>query len=121
MHRSECPMVNCTGQDYAYQGNTTVASFGTQYHEYAAEWGVDYIEFYVDSKMYSRVTLATVANNRDPPTPSPFFPPEAMYMLLNTAVGVYTNQPVDESTVFPALHYIEYVRVAQPKPTFLFQ
>eukprot|EP01121_Diplochlamys_sp_Union-15-3_P002819 TRINITY_DN1266_c0_g1_i3.p1 TRINITY_DN1266_c0_g1~~TRINITY_DN1266_c0_g1_i3.p1 ORF type:complete len:266 (-),score=48.20 TRINITY_DN1266_c0_g1_i3:89-886(-) len=81
------------------------SNWATAYHEYAAEWGPDYITFLYDSKPYLTITPKS--------NPTPLLPPSPMYMLLNTAVGGPWPGPPGSETVFPTYHYIDYVAVAQ--------
>jgi hypothetical protein len=44
----------------------------------------------------------------------PQIPNSPMYWILNTAIGgSYPKTPPNDTTVFPAYHRIDYVRVAQ--------
>lgn len=87
-------------------GEFTGPDFTADFHTFAAEWTPTRIEWYVDG-------VIRFANNSGVPTGAPF------YVILNTAVGgIWPGNP-DETTVFPQLHEIDYVRVytrADPGP-----
>ena len=75
------------------------------FHEYAVEYDMTQISFFVDGKMYNKVTAEDGAIFHDVP----------YYVILNTAIGGPWPKPVDSNTVFPTYHVIDYVRVAQQK------
>jgi len=103
------PAQKCTGErgNTAQGGVSNIGSGGwaSQYHEYAAEWGVDYIAFVLDGKPYINITNSM--------NPKPAFPPSPMFFILNTAVGGPWPGPPTPETVFPTYHYLDYVAVAQ--------
>ena len=79
--------------------------FYEAYHEYAIEWTPARLTFFVDGAPY--------ASFSDPAT----LPMNYHYMMLNTAVGGEWPGSPSAGTMFPAYHYIDYVRVAQ-KPSY---
>lgn len=80
------PAKNCTGSD----GNTQVTGYANlttwreTFHEYAVEWDVDYVDFYLDGVLYNHVNASSKGYPGDVP---PILPTAAFYILLNTAVG----------------------------------
>ncbi len=86
-------------------GNHTVLppDWGTGFHEYAVEYSDSHVAFVVDGYTYSNVTQEDGAVFFDVP----------WYIILNTAVGGPWPRPVDNETVLPTYHRIDYVRVSQ--------
>jgi beta-glucanase (GH16 family) len=81
--------------------------FDTQYHVFAAEWGQDYIDFFVDGFLYQRITPADVTGQWVFDTP--------FFMILNIAVGGnYVGAPAND-TPFPQSLIVDYVRVYRQK------
>ncbi|MEM8530191.1 MAG: family 16 glycosylhydrolase [Chloroflexota bacterium] len=91
--------------------STTVSDTSQNYHTYAIEWEPDEVRWYIDD-------VQTHTWN------GPNISDEPMQIILDTAVGGDWPGAPDDSTVFPAYHYIDYVRVWQrngdtpdPQPT----
>ena len=82
-------------------GTVDVETYYTEFHEYAVEWTPSKLTFFVDGVGYK--TYA------DPG----MVPVNEHFMMLNTAVGGSWPGSPDESTIFPAYHHIDYVRVSQ--------
>jgi beta-glucanase (GH16 family) len=79
-------------------GEFTGPDFSADFHTFAVEWTPTRIEWYVDG-------VIRFANNSGVPTGAPF------YVILNTAVGgIWPGNP-DDTTQFPQMHEIDYVRV----------
>ncbi|MBT8140975.1 MAG: glycoside hydrolase family 16 protein [Gammaproteobacteria bacterium] len=76
------------------------------FHEYAFEWDVDEMRWYVDGQLYSTKTNWSTPNA---PFPAPF--DETFYILLNVAVGGNLPGSPDSTTVFPQTMEVDYVRV----------
>ena len=96
-----------------YSGGTPVTStytlpndrFDQDFHVFAVEWGVGYIEYYVDNTLYNRITPDDV--------PGDWVYDHPFFLLLNVAVGGdFVGSPSDE-TVFPQTMLVDYVRVYQ--------
>jgi beta-glucanase (GH16 family) len=82
------------------------ADWGTTFHEFAVEYTLDYIAWFLDGELFENVTAsADNATMFDVP----------WYVILNTAVGGPWPKPPSPDTVWPTYHFIDYVRVAQPK------
>jgi len=77
--------------------------FDTGFHIFAIEWNENSIDWYVDDKLYHRVTPDDV--NGAWVFNQPFF------IILNVAVGGGYVGPPDATTVFPQTMVIDYVRV----------
>ncbi len=89
-------------QRYQTTENGSPVVWPDGFHVYAVEWEPDELRFYVDDVMHYRVT------GDDAPISS-----TPMSVVLNTAVGGHFDGDPDETTVFPQLFDIEYVRVYQ--------
>ncbi len=87
---------------YVSQAYESGANFQAGYHNYAVEWDVGTVGFYVDGVEHMRVYEPAVG-----------IPGTAKSIVLNLAVGGdYSGYP-DGSTPFPANFDIDYVRVWQ--------
>jgi len=78
----------------------------TAFHLYAMEWSPEGIDFYVDEQLYY-----SFLNDNAGPESWPFDRP--FYLILNLAVGGGWVGNPDESTIFPAVMEVDYVRVYQ--------
>lgn len=78
--------------------------FDTGFHIYGIEWGPNYINYYVDDKLYNQITPDDVPGewvfNRGP-----------FYIILNLAVGGSLPGNPNDETVFPQRMLVDYVRV----------
>eukprot|EP00038_Savillea_parva_P008127 m.174938 g.174938 ORF g.174938 m.174938 type:complete len:321 (-) comp13898_c0_seq1:86-1048(-) len=85
--------------------------WSSAFHEYAVEYGPDHIYYALDGVIFERITTSNTSKaNGD----HAMFFDTPYYMILNTAVGGPWPKPVDNSTMLPTYHKIDYVRVAQP-------
>jgi beta-glucanase (GH16 family) len=79
--------------------------FDQDFYVYAVEWGEDYVDFYVDSFLYKRLTPEDVTGE--------WVYNQPFYLLLNVAIGgTFVGRP-DDNTPFPQEMIIDYVRVYQ--------
>ncbi|MCP4414586.1 MAG: glycoside hydrolase family 16 protein, partial [Gammaproteobacteria bacterium] len=85
---------------------TVIADAETEFHIYAVEWNEDQIDFYVDNNLYY-----TFNNSHNGSATWPFDKP--FYIILNLAVGGGWVGDPDETTVFPAIMQVDWVRVYQ--------
>ena len=77
--------------------------FDTEFHIFAVEWGEDFIDFFVDDFLYSRLTPEDV--------PGEWVYNNEFFLILNVAVGgTYVGFPVSD-TPFPQKMIVDYVRV----------
>lgn len=80
--------------------------FDTEFHVFAIEWGVDYVEYYVDDQLYQRLTPDSV--------PGEWVYDDNFFMILNVAVGgSFVGFPSPTGTRFPQTMVVDYVRVYQ--------
>lgn len=78
--------------------------FDNDFHIYAAEWGTDFIDFFVDDFLYLRITPSDL-KGKEWVFNTPFF------LILNVAVGGnYVGFPTS-GTPFPQTMLVDYVRV----------
>ena len=75
-----------------------------EFHIYAVEWNKSQISWFVDDVLFHSLKIR---NGRK--KTSELHQPQ--YLLLNLAVGGNWPRSPDESTVFPATVYVDYVRV----------
>lgn len=86
--------------------------FNDDFHEFAIEWDVNEIRWYIDDYLFSTKTAADVA-----PNAWPF--DHDFHMLLNMAVGGNWPGPPNASTVFPQVMEVDYVRVYKGEFAYL--
>lgn len=106
-------IVNGTVHGPGYSGGASITKsfafendrFDVDFHLFAVEWGVDYVDFFVDNTLYQRITPEKLKGEWV--FDHPFF------IILNVAVGGnYLGFPTSQ-TPFPQSMYIDYVKVYQ--------
>lgn len=80
------------------------------YHTFVTEWQPDLIKWYVDGILYHTATPADVA-------PNPWVFNDAIFMLLNVAIGGNFGGAVDPNIELPASMAVDYIRVYQGDDT----
>ncbi len=83
------------------------ARFDANFHLYAAEWGPDYIDFYVDNYLFNRITPNDVKGQ--------WVFNQNFFMILNVAVGGNFVGFPTTGTPFPQTMTVDYVRVYKQK------
>ena len=78
----------------------------TQWHTYSIVWDENNITWYVDGNQYHQKSILN-----SPDGTEELHKPQ--YILLNLAIGGSWPGVPDETTVFPATMYVDYVRVYQ--------
>ena len=78
----------------------------TDFHIYKMEWSKDYIQFFVDGKLYY-----TSPNEGKGSDYYPFNAPQ--FLLLNLAIGGNLGGPAINDAIFPCRMEVDYVRVYQ--------
>jgi beta-glucanase (GH16 family) len=77
--------------------------FDNEFHLFAVEWGTDYIDFFVDSTLYQRITPDNITGN--------WVFNHPFYIIMNVAVGGnYLGFPTNQ-TPFPQSMFVDYVKV----------
>jgi len=79
--------------------------FADDFHTFAVEWEPNVIRFYCDNVLYKTRTPA------DLPTGTTWVYDHPFFLLLNVAVGGDWPGSPNETTVFPQLMLVDYVRV----------
>ena len=79
--------------------------FDNDFHVFGIEWGENYINYYVDDKLYNQITPKDV--------PGEWVFNQPFYIILNMAVGGNFPGSPNAETVFPQTMTIDYVRVYQ--------
>ncbi len=77
--------------------------FDTGFHIFGIEWGPNYINYYVDDKLYNQITPEDV--------PGEWVFDHPFYIIMNVAVGGSFPGSPNEETVFPETMVVDYVRV----------
>ncbi len=85
---------------------TKFPSIEEGFHIYAANWGEDKIEFFVDGKK-----VYTFAPKKRTTEVWPFNQP--FYLILNVAIGGNFGGPEVDDSIFPQQFIIDYVRIYQ--------
>ncbi len=80
-------------------------AYADDFHVYAVEWRPDQIEWFVDDRMYHRLTPAEL------PRGAPWVFDHPFFLLLNLAVGGGFPGDPDATTQFPQQMIVDYVRV----------
>lgn len=88
------------GKDFILQGDR----FDNDFHVFGIEWTPEYINYYVDDKLYNRITPDDVAGEW-------VYNDRPFYMLLNMAVGGNLPGSPNDATEFPRTMAVDYVRV----------
>ncbi len=104
-------IMNGTVHGPGYSGGASISKsfalennrFDVDFHVFAVEWGIDYIDFFVDNTLYQRITPGNITG--DWVFDHPF------YIILNVAVGGnYLGFPTSQ-TPFPQSMLVDYVKV----------
>ncbi len=82
-----------TSVSTSYQGE----DYSKEFHTFGLEWTPNYVSWFIDGVERFKTTK--------------FIPQEEMYLYMNTAIGGNWPGSPDESTSFPAVFEIDYVRV----------
>jgi beta-glucanase (GH16 family) len=86
------------------------AAFSDDFHIFALEWEPTEVRWYLDDMLFHTAT-EWFTSYQDAPYPAPYN--QEFYLLFNVAVGGYWPGNPDESSVFPQLMVVDYVRVYQ--------
>lgn len=90
------------GGSYTLPGG---AQMTDDFHIFAVEWEPDEIRWYIDNTLYATVTPNDV--------PGEWVFDHPFFLIMNVAVGGYWPGYPDETTVFPQVMLVDYVRVYQ--------
>jgi len=112
-HQVDRTYVTChygeSSNNKGQSGNTYIlpnGDFSTAFHVFAVEWSENNIKWTIDGNLVHQVNSTQVA---------PFLWPfnESFHLLLNVAVGGNWPGSPDNTTVFPAVMEVDYVRAYQ--------
>lgn len=81
------------------------AAFADDFHVYSTEWSENKIQFFVDGNLYKTLTPTDLPGGAKWVYEHPFF------MILNFAVGGPWGGNPDNTSVFPNMMIVDYVRV----------
>ncbi len=102
------------GNPHTYTGDhyslTAGQTFADDYHVFALEWEPGEIRWYVDGIHYQTQKEWFTSSTKGT-YPAPF--DRRFHLILNVAVGGAWPGYPDETTVFPQVMYVDYVRVYQ--------
>jgi beta-glucanase (GH16 family) len=93
---------NGIGAGYSFADNRV---FADDFHVYRVDWTENKIKWYVDGKLFKTLKPKDLPQNTDWVFEHPFF------MILNLAIGGPWGGNPDDTTVFPGIMKIDYVRV----------
>ncbi len=96
------------GQAVTRRFDLTQDRFDTGFHVFAVEWGVDYINWYVDETLYQTVKPSDL--------PQAWVYDHPFYIILNLAVGGNYVGPPNANTSFPQTMLVDWVRVYKEVP-----
>jgi len=87
------------------------ATYDDDFHIFAVEWEPNEIRWYVDDNLFHSENEWFTTNKKGAVFPAPY--DQNFYLIVNIAVGgVWPGSP-DETSVFPQMLYVDYVRVYQ--------
>jgi len=95
-------------EEYTLPNNERIDDF----HVYALEWEPDEIRWYVDGALYQTQKdwySLPAEGDMQRPFPAPFDQP--FHVIINLAIGGHFDGDPDETTEFPAIMEVDYVRV----------
>jgi beta-glucanase (GH16 family) len=97
-----------SGSNHLGSPYTLAGGYSSDFHVFAVEWEQNVFRFYVDDNLYETITPSDLAA-RDPSLVWVFDHP--FFIIVNVAVGGgYPGNP-DNTTTFPQLLTVDYVRV----------
>lgn len=88
------------GKDFILQGDR----FDNDFHVFGIEWTPEYINYYVDDKLYNQITPDDVPGEW-------VYDGRPFYIILNMAVGGNLPGAPNAATEFPRTMAVDYVRV----------
>jgi beta-glucanase (GH16 family) len=101
------PAERSSGEFNLPEGET----FSDDFHVFAVEWEPDEIRWYVDDVLFHSEREWFTTARKDAVYPAPF--DQDFYFIVNVAVGGHWPGDPDETSVFPQMLYVDYVRVYQ--------
>lgn len=93
------------GQSISKNFTLKNSRFDTDFHIFGIEWGENYINYYIDDKLYNQITPEDV--------PGEWVFNQPFYIILNMAVGGNLPGSPNTETTFPQTMLVDYVRIYQ--------
>jgi beta-glucanase (GH16 family) len=87
------------------------ANFSGDFHTFALEWEPGELRWYVDDNLFHTVNEWFTTGKEGAQFPAPF--DTDFYLLVNMAVGGRWPGNPDETSLFPQMLYVDYIRVYQ--------
>ncbi|MBX2826450.1 MAG: glycoside hydrolase family 16 protein [Gammaproteobacteria bacterium] len=75
-------------------------NFHDEFHTYGVEWSEGQVTFYVDGELQHTIQDENISS-------------QDMYFILNLAVGGWFPEAPDDTTTFPGVYTIDYIRAYQ--------
>ena len=88
-------------------GHTYTEALANDFHVYAIEWEADEIRWYIDDTQYFTLTHEML------PAGAPWVFDHPFFLIMNVAVGGSWPGYPDETTTFPQMMVVDYVRIYQ--------
>jgi beta-glucanase (GH16 family) len=86
-------------------------TYADDFHTFAVEWEPDEIRWYLDDTLFHTATEWFTSARKDAQFPAPY--DQDFYLIVNVAVGGTWPGSPDETSLFPQMMYVDYVRVYQ--------
>lgn len=86
-------------------------NYSDDFHIFSVEWEPTEIRWYLDDTLFHTVNEWFTSSLDHAPFPAPY--DQDFYLILNIAVGGRWPGNPDETSVFPQMMYVDYVRVYQ--------
>jgi len=93
------------GESISKNLTLTNSRFDTEFHIFGIEWGENYINFYIDDKLYNQITPEDVSGE--------WVFNKPFYIILNVAVGGNLPGSPNTQTAFPQTMFVDYIRIYQ--------
>lgn len=90
-------------------------TFADDFHIFALEWEPDEIRWYLDDTLFHTASEWFTSARKDAQFPAPY--DQDFYLIVNVAVGGHWPGSPDETSIFPQMMYVDYVRVYQHPET----
>lgn len=86
-------------------------TFADDFHIFTLEWEPTEVRWYLDGNLFHTATEWFTSAGKDAKFPAPY--DQDFHLLVNVAVGGHWPGSPDETSVFPQMMYVDYIRVYQ--------
>ena len=86
-------------------------TYSDDFHIFTVEWEPSEVRWYLDDHLFHSVNKWFTTNKKDAVFPAPY--DQDFYLIVNVAVGGTWPGSPDETSIFPQMMYVDYVRVYQ--------